>query len=44
MSSFKYRIPIFSMIVLLLLANILYAGTTGKIAGKVLDIFEVIAE
>ena len=37
MSSIKYRIPIFSLAILMLFADVLFAGTTGKISGKVVD-------
>jgi outer membrane receptor protein involved in Fe transport len=37
MSSIKYRIPIFLFSILLLSTSVLLAGTTGKIAGKVVD-------
>ena len=37
MSSGKYQIPIYFVLLVLLLANICFAGTTGKIAGRILD-------
>jgi len=37
MSMGKYRIRILSLIIFISLVNILYAGTTGKIAGRILD-------
>ena len=37
MSSGKYRIPIYFVLLFLLMASICFAGTTGKIAGKILD-------
>lgn len=37
MSPVKYRIPFLSMAILILFASALFAGTTGKIAGKVMD-------
>jgi outer membrane receptor protein involved in Fe transport len=37
MSSGRYRIPIYFALLFLLMASICFAGTTGKIAGRVLD-------
>lgn len=37
MSSGKYRIFVYSILLLTLPANVLFAGTTGKIAGKIVD-------